>query len=76
MEFSKDVLASNNETMMAKVEIVGNGGRKSKIKMTAADIRRLYEGRSSEKEGYHLGCRKEKWEDKKDRDSKSHQKMR
>lgn len=68
VEFSKDLLACNNETMTAKVEIVGNGGKKSKIKMTAADIRRLYEGKSSEKEGYHLDCRKEKWEEKKDRD--------
>ena len=76
MEFSKDLLASNNETMTAKIEIVGTGGKKSKIRFTAADIRRLYEGKSHEKDGYHLNCRKEKWEERREHFERSTSKMK
>ena len=61
------MLATNNETMTARIEIVGAGGKTSKIKLSAADIRRLYEAKSSGKEGYHLTCSREKWEEKRER---------
>lgn len=61
VEFEKDLMASNFQTMVAKLEIKGVGGKKAKVKLTKLDIERLCRKRNSIDGGYHKKCKNEKW---------------
>lgn len=60
VEFDQDKMATNFQTMVAKLEIVGTGGKKAKIKLTQKDIMRLCRTTNSE-HGYHEKCKHEEW---------------
>ena len=61
VDFEKDYTASNQQTLVAKLEIVGQKGHKAKIALTQADINQLCRKSSSiEGKGHHK-CKEEEW---------------
>ncbi len=57
-------MVNNNQTMVAKIEIVGEGGKKAKIKFSRQDIERLCKGKGEFKYHNHTNCKQEEWLDK------------
>ena len=65
VEFEKDFKPKNGnqQTMVAKLEIVGTGGKKAKVKLTEADIERLCRTTHSH-DSCHNECKREEWLEK------------
>jgi hypothetical protein len=55
--------------MVAKLELVSEGGekKKAKVRLTREDIDRLCRKTNKEGGGFHTHCKKEKWLEKRNR---------